>query len=107
MKDKRKRVYNKYKCRCYICRELICFDEMTVDHIIPVFQGGPSTITNLACCCHPCNNKKSVIENYIASRQPLTDKLLSRITEAYSYYKSIVERRGDSQFSRFWLDEVV
>lgn len=31
----------------------------TVDHIVPVSRGGPSTWTNLVCACKECNNRKA------------------------------------------------
>ncbi|AXK45253.1 HNH endonuclease [Brachybacterium saurashtrense] len=31
----------------------------TVDHILPVSRGGPSTWTNLVCACKECNNRKA------------------------------------------------
>ena len=33
--------------------------EMTIDHVVPKWAGGPHTWDNLVCCCRRCNLKKA------------------------------------------------
>ncbi len=46
---------------CEYCRTQARYssDSLTVDHITPRSTGGPTTIDNLALCCHGCNQHKS------------------------------------------------
>lgn len=46
---------------CEYCRTQARYstDSFTVDHITPRSQGGPTTLDNLALCCHGCNQHKS------------------------------------------------
>ena len=43
---------------CFYCKNIFEFNELTVDHIIPLSRGGKSTKGNLVPCCKKCNNKK-------------------------------------------------
>lgn len=45
--------------RCVYCGSR---EDMTLDHVIPEADGGPTTETNLVCCCASCNNIKGVID---------------------------------------------
>jgi 5-methylcytosine-specific restriction endonuclease McrA len=47
-----------YDYRCLCCGEIFKFDELTVDHIIPIAKGGTSNIDNLQPLCMPCNKSK-------------------------------------------------
>ena len=37
-------------------------DDLTLDHVIPEADGGPTVETNLVVCCASCNTKKGVID---------------------------------------------
>jgi len=43
---------------CYYCRMAVGFQELTMDHLVPLGRGGRSTRDNLVPCCKVCNNKK-------------------------------------------------
>ena len=44
---------------CAYCGEHFKKDALTIDHIIPICQGGvKKSWDNLISACHPCNNKK-------------------------------------------------
>lgn len=45
--------------RCVYCGSR---DDMTLDHVIPEAEGGPTAETNLVCCCATCNSTKGVID---------------------------------------------
>jgi hypothetical protein len=42
---------------CAYCHKQ--FDELTLDHIIPVSNGGTDDLENLVACCHECNSRKN------------------------------------------------
>lgn len=58
---------------CQYCKELLGSSKLTLDHVIPISQGGKSTWENCVTCCLPCNARK-------ADRTPeqANMKLLSR-----------------------------
>lgn len=43
-----------YKHKRHVRKRLIA----TRDHVIPLKDGGPNTISNLVACCSQCNNEK-------------------------------------------------
>ena len=44
--------------RCYVCSG----DAVTVDHLVPVAEGGTHALTNLAAICKPCHDAKTEAE---------------------------------------------
>jgi len=54
-------VQMRYDFRCGYCgmRETDASSELTIDHYLPVSQGGTDDLDNLVYCCHPCNEFKS------------------------------------------------
>lgn len=40
------------------CVECGATDDLTIDHIWPVFHGGLNTVENLRVLCRPCNSRK-------------------------------------------------
>lgn len=59
--EERQLIYDKYKGKCGICGEPLKFDEMTVDHIVPLAIGGDNSMENLQCCCINCNRFKDTM----------------------------------------------
>lgn len=45
--------------RCLACGNQFSFDELTVDHIVPISLGGTSNIDNLQPLCKSCNSSKN------------------------------------------------
>lgn len=45
-------------CICYYCQRRVLFQELTMDHLVPLTRGGRSTRDNLVPACKDCNNKK-------------------------------------------------
>ena len=56
--ETRMSVYNQSEGRCVYCGRFIPFDEMTIDHIVPLSKGGTNYEKNLQCCCKECNLMK-------------------------------------------------
>lgn len=54
-KETLNKLLHKYKFKCCECG---CKDNLTIDHIIPVSNGGSDEITNLQILCKSCNSKK-------------------------------------------------
>lgn len=47
---------------CYYCGEKVPFQDITMDHLVPLARGGRSTKANLVPSCKACNNlKKSML----------------------------------------------
>lgn len=72
----RKLIYNKGDGRCQLCGRKIKFEDMTLDHIIPLAMNGADTLENLQCTCQFCNRQKGAY---------LPDDYLGRIEEIFMY----------------------
>lgn len=44
-----------------MCGRKITFEQMTVDHIIPLVMNGIDNVSNLQCTCEVCNKFKGAI----------------------------------------------
>ena len=51
-------VFRRDNYTCQYCRVRCATDIISVDHVIPKFQGGKNTWRNLVTACKSCNNKK-------------------------------------------------
>ena len=60
-KEIRQEIYDKAEGRCQLCGRKILYEEMTLDHITPLFFNGKDCVENLQCTCKVCNNFKSHI----------------------------------------------
>ena len=74
--QERWRVYTRDAGACQICGRQLQFEEMTIDHIIPLASGGTNQISNFQCLCNFCNQFKS---NFIPK------EFYDMITEIYWY----------------------
>lgn len=54
----RANIYLRDHSTCQYCRKNYPRPELTLDHVVPVSQGGKSTWDNVVCCCLKCNLKK-------------------------------------------------
>ena len=57
---RRYKIYLRDNRECYICRRMLDFKDVEIDHIIPVHLGGLSDSSNLAVSCLSCNRKKGI-----------------------------------------------
>ena len=55
----KKTVYAKYNGHCAICGQPVKFKELTVDHMLPLSQGGTNDMGNLQLSCKECNLTKN------------------------------------------------
>tara|TARA_Y100001970_G_scaffold136999_1_gene168609 strand:- start:64 stop:342 length:279 start_codon:yes stop_codon:yes gene_type:complete len=46
------------QAKCYYCEKKLASKEVTMDHVVPLSQGGKSIKSNLVVACKDCNNKK-------------------------------------------------
>jgi 5-methylcytosine-specific restriction endonuclease McrA len=51
-------VWNRDNGECQYCGVHVPFKELTLDHIVPRFEGGTTSWTNTVTCCFRCNQKK-------------------------------------------------
>lgn len=45
-------------CKCYYCNTPLDASSATMDHIVPLAQGGRSSRGNVVAACKDCNTKK-------------------------------------------------
>lgn len=74
--EERKIIYNKSGGRCELCGRRLLFEEMTLDHIVPLSMGGEDSMENLQAACYACNQFKSNI---------LPDDFMDRIIKIFLY----------------------
>lgn len=74
--DERKIIYKNADGKCQLCGRNIDYENMTLDHITPISQGGADDLENIQCTCEACNLFKSNI---------LPAKFFDRITEIFMY----------------------
>lgn len=74
--EERRTVYNKADGRCQICGRKIPFEELSIDHVIPLSLGGEDAIDNLQSTDCVCNKLKNNIPQEI---------FLDRITDIFMY----------------------
>jgi 5-methylcytosine-specific restriction endonuclease McrA len=44
--------------RCHLCRRPVLLEEFSIDHLIPISQGGPDSADNVATAHHLCNTRR-------------------------------------------------
>lgn len=54
----RQAVYHMFHGHCAYCGKPITYDEMEIDHIRPMNQGGGNALVNFFPSCHTCNKEK-------------------------------------------------
>ena len=57
-KPKRQSIYDKAQHYCTIWGKPLRYEEMSVDHIVPLSRGGKNEMDNLRCTCEECNRLK-------------------------------------------------
>lgn len=55
----KKQIYKKCNNRCAYCGEKLTLETRTIDHIVPLSEGGSNYITNFFPACKNCNALKS------------------------------------------------
>ena len=72
----RKAIYEKADGCCQLCGRKIPFDNFTVDHIIPISEGGSNNLDNTQATCIICNQFKANI---------YPEQFVDRITEIFMF----------------------
>ena len=57
-KFSRDNIYYRDNKECQYCFKQLSRHNFTLDHVIPVSQGGKRTWNNIVACCHKCNQQK-------------------------------------------------
>jgi 5-methylcytosine-specific restriction endonuclease McrA len=55
----RANLYARDRYACQFCGDVLPFERLTFDHVIPVAQGGQRSWENLVSACEPCNRRKA------------------------------------------------
>lgn len=58
-KDERRKILRKTEGHCAYCGCELKYNEMQIDHIVPLHLGGADEISNLYPACRACNHYKS------------------------------------------------
>lgn len=75
-KEVREMIYRGSHGKCALCGRKIIYSDMTLDHIMPLAEGGADNMENLQCTCKACNLFKGSI---------LPDDFMERVTEIFIY----------------------
>ena len=54
----RRAVYDRDEGLCHLCGDHVNYEDMHMDHVIPLSREGTHTYDNVAVACEPCNRKK-------------------------------------------------
>ncbi|MFW5869856.1 MAG: HNH endonuclease [Planctomycetota bacterium] len=54
----RRNIFARDRNRCQYCGKRFATSELSLDHVVPRSQNGPTNWTNIVCCCVKCNVKK-------------------------------------------------
>lgn len=65
----KKTVYAKYNGCCAICGKPVKFDKLTIDHKMPLSNGGANEMCNLQLACRECNLMKNGLNAQEFSRK--------------------------------------
>lgn len=74
--EERKTIYDISNGCCELCGRKLLFQDMTLDHVVPLSMGGKDEMENLQSSCLLCNQIKSNI---------LPEKFIERISLIYLY----------------------
>lgn len=97
--EQRKMIYKKYDGRCQLCGREIEFQFATLDHVIPLAQGGIDSLDNVQLACKCCNRQKA---SY------LPEKFVDRITEIFMYQmEKKYSENGNWKLARNLLMEIL
>lgn len=58
VKFNRRNIFARDQSKCQYCGHKFSTSDLSLDHVIPRSQDGPTTWDNLVCCCLKCNVKK-------------------------------------------------
>lgn len=58
VKFNRRNLFARDESMCQYCGKRFSSSELSLDHVIPRFQGGPTTWSNVVCACLACNVRK-------------------------------------------------
>lgn len=105
-KEERIEVYNKCQGHCAYCGKEIAYQDMQVDHMIPLRIGGEDDIENLLPSCRSCNHYKATLDvegfrNYLSGvhKRLLRDSVAYQVAERFG----IVEHKSDD--IKFYFEE--
>lgn len=58
VRGRRRKAWEKQGGECWLCHQLLPFEEATIDHVIPWSIGGTSSMDNIRVAHEKCNNKR-------------------------------------------------
>ena len=85
-KEVREMLYHNADGRCVLCGRKILYDDVSLDHVIPLAMGGADDISNVQITCRACNLFKGSV---------LPSDFVDRVTEIFLYQ---MEKKQGSNF---------
>lgn len=55
----RRSLYHRDRGLCLYCARQVHYEEMQVEHVVPLSRGGVTAWNNVVCACHRCNHRKA------------------------------------------------
>ena len=87
--DVRRLLYLNSNGKCAICGEPLLYDNMTLDHIVPLKMGGIDSVENLQVSCLECNQLKGSI---------LPEELVSKLSKIVIHQLDVKHEKN-----LFWI----
>ncbi len=85
----RENIYIRDGHKCQYCGEKFNPKSLTLDHVVPVVQGGEKTWENIVTACVPCNQKKGGRTPHQAAmkllKKPTTPQWLPTVQVRFSF----------------------
>lgn len=78
------RAYLKQRGLCLFCEIKLCPDNVSVEHVLSLANGGANDSTNVALSCDECNNKRAAlddVERNMGRDAESCDELLARLAK--------------------------
>jgi 5-methylcytosine-specific restriction endonuclease McrA len=67
-KAARPEIYQRDACRCFYCGNELTDDELSVDHVFPLYLGGKEDRANYVTACRECNQLKGHLPPFFFMR---------------------------------------
>ena len=86
-------------CACQYCGERGPATKLTLDHVIPRAQKGPSNWDNLVAACHACNRRKGDLTPWEAGMPLLKSPRTMTLFSAWNQMRSVGQ--DDQQWGKY------
>src|SRR6185369_12384992 len=94
--EQKQTVYRKYGRKCFYCGQVENGDTITIDHIIPVSQGGTHFLDNCVPSCRKCNLSKKDLytDEWLAILKIRRNKMFNTVKKITKTIKTLEDRKS-------------